>query len=96
MVLETSVVIMDVVVEETSVGKVALVAATVVVVGRVSGDGCDGFGNDGSTFGGGKSTMTLAVTTINLQILDLRKEDCKSGKSRNTWSNRQTWLWNAE
>ena len=28
--------------------------------------------------------MTLAVTTINLQILDLRKEECKSRKSRNT------------
>ena len=61
-VLETSVVVVEVflvgmttlAVEETSVGEVALVAVEVMVDGG-SGDGYNGFGIDGSNFGGGGS-----------------------------------------
>ncbi|ELK01011.1 hypothetical protein PAL_GLEAN10013671 [Pteropus alecto] len=40
-----------------------------------SGDVYNGFGNDGSNPEGGGSYMILAITTINFQILDSRKEE---------------------
>ncbi|KAL0601427.1 Heterogeneous nuclear ribonucleoprotein A1 [Plecturocebus cupreus] len=59
--LETWVVVEEVVsvgmttlvMDKTSVVMVALMAAVVVVDMVSSGDGCHGFGNDGSSFGGG-------------------------------------------
>ena len=62
-VLETLVVVVEVVsggmralvMEETSVVEVALVAAVVVADMVASGGGYNGFGNDGSNFGGGRS-----------------------------------------
>ena len=83
MVLEALVVALEVVlvgvttlvVEETSVGEVALVAVKVVVNNGGSGDGYNRFGNDGSNFGSGEAVMIFAITTINLQILDPLREE---------------------
>ena len=38
----------------------------------------------------------LSEPTLKKDVLFIRGLECKSRKSRNTWSNRQIWPWNAK